>query len=155
MSGLQSEFANEFALRPAVAFAKRMSGVQFAAIVGGAAGKGVGGKVHKMVFGRQFRHDLLERGFQERSKSEQMTTLGYVHCPKRTSPLVYVLEDGPMDGFQMGPPLSARSQVVLIDPLDFRTAEDSQVQARRYPPARTSEKRVRTRHNMSHSNCEI
>ncbi len=53
MSGLQSQFANKFALRPAISLAKRMRSVQFAEKVGGAAGKDVGIEIDQMFFSRQ------------------------------------------------------------------------------------------------------
>jgi len=39
MPSVQSDFANELALRPAIAFTKRVSGINLAGIMGGAFSK--------------------------------------------------------------------------------------------------------------------
>jgi hypothetical protein len=63
VSSLQTEFAKEFALRPAISFPKGMRRVQFAEKVGGPVSKGVDIETDEMVFSRQLHQYLLERGF--------------------------------------------------------------------------------------------
>src|SRR5437879_2841741 len=80
--GLQPELANELALRPAIAFTKRMSGIQFAEKIGRAAGKHCGIEVNKVVLGRELFQGLPQCRLEEGGEPEEMAALGYVHRPK-------------------------------------------------------------------------
>ena len=101
VASLQSDLTNEFALCPAIAFPKRMSSIQIAEKIGRAIGKHRGIQVSEVVLHREFLQDLLQRRFEERSDSEEMAALGYVHRPKLSRPFVHVLEDVPMNRLKM------------------------------------------------------
>src|ERR1700677_3251162 len=76
--GLQPQLPNELALRPAIAFAKRMSGIQLTEEPGGPPGKQCGIEIDEVVLGREFVHGLQQRRFQESGESEEMAAFGYV-----------------------------------------------------------------------------
>src|ERR1017187_858558 len=101
MASLQPDLANELALRPAIAFAKRMSRIQFAEKIGSAPGKARSIEVNEVIPGREFFQDLLQRRFEEGSESEEVPSLGYVHRPKLSRPFVHVLEDVPMNRLEV------------------------------------------------------
>ena len=51
VSRIECEGSDELTLGAAVAFAERVDGVDFAEVVGGSCGEGVGGQAGKMLFG--------------------------------------------------------------------------------------------------------
>ena len=77
VAGLQPDLANELALRPTIAFAKRMSGIQLAEKIRSPAGKHRGIEAHKVLLGRQSLQGLLQRRFEEVCEPEEMASLGY------------------------------------------------------------------------------
>jgi hypothetical protein len=101
VAGVQSELTNEPSLRPAIAFTKRMGGIQLADEIGGAVDKILGVKSNKMLLGRELCQNLLQRGFEKSSQPKEMSSLRDVHGPKFTSPFVYILENVPMDRLQV------------------------------------------------------
>jgi len=101
VAGLQPELANKLTLSPAIAFTKRMGGIQLADEIGGAVDKLLGVKSNKMLLGRELRQNLLQCRLEESSQSEEMAALRNVHRPKLSRPFVHVLENVPMDRLQM------------------------------------------------------
>jgi len=63
--GLQPKLANELALRPAIAFAKRMSGIHLTQIISGPSGKQRGIEIDEVVLSREFFQGLVQRWFKE------------------------------------------------------------------------------------------
>jgi hypothetical protein len=112
VAGLQSEFANKLALRPAIAFAKWMRCIQLAEEIRGAAGKNVGIEIGEMVLCREFLQNRPERRFEEPSVSEELAALRYVHRPKLSRPFVHVVEDVTMDRFEVLDIESARKWAI-------------------------------------------
>src|SRR5258708_1118074 len=78
-----------------------MSGIYLAEKIRSPAGKHRGIEVHEVLFGRQSLQGLLQRRFEEVCEPEEMASLGYIHCPELSGPLVYVLENVPMNRFEM------------------------------------------------------
>ena len=76
VAGLHPEFPNKLALRPAIAFTKRMGGVQLAEEIGGTVGKDLGIEINEIFLGREFRQNLLQRRLEERRESEEIAALG-------------------------------------------------------------------------------
>ena len=101
MAGFQPEFAHELALDSPVAFAEGMSCIEFAEIVSRSLGKLIRAQALQVFLARQLSKRLLERGFEEIGEPEEMPALGDVHCPELAGPLVDILEDVPMDRFQV------------------------------------------------------
>jgi len=101
VAGLQPELTNELSLRPAIAFTKWMGGVQLADEVGGAVDKVLDVKSNEMLLGCELRQNLLQRGFEKSRQPKEMASLRDVHGPKLSRPFVHILENEPMDRFQM------------------------------------------------------
>jgi hypothetical protein len=101
VASVQSELTNELSLRPAIAFTKRMGGVQLADEVGSAVEKILGVKSNKMLLGRELCQNLLQRGFEKSRQPKEMASLRDVHGPKLSRPFLHILENVPMDRFQM------------------------------------------------------
>jgi hypothetical protein len=53
------------------------------------------------TLGRESLQSLLQRRFKKGRESEEMTTFGYVQCPKLSSPFVYILKNVPMNRFEV------------------------------------------------------
>ena len=64
-AGFQSDLPNELALRPAIAFAKRMSGIHLTQIISGPSGKQRGIEIDEVVLSREFFQGLVQRWFKE------------------------------------------------------------------------------------------
>src|SRR5216110_3178289 len=101
MAGSQPELANEFALRSAIAFTKRMGRIQLAEKIGSSLGERCSIEGSELVFSRKFLQGLRYGGFQEGGESEEMAAFGHVHRPKLSRPLVHVLKDVPMDRLEV------------------------------------------------------
>src|SRR5580658_43806 len=101
VAGFQPDLANELALRPAIAFAKRMSRIDLAEKPRGAPGEGGGVQSGEVVPSRELFQDLSQRRFEECRRAEEVAALGYVHGPKVSCPSVNILEDISMNRLEV------------------------------------------------------
>jgi len=69
--------------------------------VGGAVDKVLDVKSNEMLLGCELRQNLLQRGFEKSRQPKEMASLRDVHGPKLSRPFLHILENVPMDRFQM------------------------------------------------------
>ena len=89
-------------LSAAVAFAKRMNGVDLGEIVRGPLGKALRGLVPKMTLSRQGTEKFAHLRVDVLRVTEHAVVLGDAYRPELSGPVIHVLEEMPVNGPVMG-----------------------------------------------------
>src|ERR1019366_7190483 len=94
--------AHKFALCPAVAFAERVQGVQFAEIIRRAAAERGGVESGKVLFLRKMLEDRRGGAANVGVMGEQVAALADVDGTQLSSPFVHVAKQVAVNGLQVG-----------------------------------------------------